>query len=84
MWSTISGSEESGLIDVIALESWIKRARQLAKAAGRQDVAGNRIGVVLASSSVGEDGSWPAEPVRHMLDSFQSKPKPRGFWVGDT
>lgn len=82
MWDRIPGYRDDGFIDVDFLEAWIKRARQLAKAAGREDVADSRIGVMLSSSPTGEDGNWPAEPVRHVIDLFRSKPMLSGFWVG--
>ncbi len=82
MWNRIPGTGDDGSIDAKLLEDWVKQARQLAKAAGRQDVADSRIGNMLSSSPIGSDGNWPAEPVRHVIDLFRSKAMISGFLVG--
>ncbi len=64
------------------LEAWIKEARSLAKAAGREDIADSRIGDMLSASPMGADGNWPAEPVREVIDLFRSKPMIEGFQIG--
>lgn len=82
MWNQIPGTREDGAIDAEELERWIKQARLLAKAVGREDVADSRIGNMLSASPIGFDGNWPAEPVRHVIDLFRSRPMISGFWVG--
>ncbi|MGY4345652.1 hypothetical protein ACVWXM_002119 [Bradyrhizobium sp. GM7.3] len=61
LWNRIPGTLDDGSIDGIVLEAWIKEARALAKAAGREDVADSRIGNMLSASPMGSDGNWPAE-----------------------
>jgi transcriptional regulator with XRE-family HTH domain len=82
LWNRLPGTQEDGTIDGTVLEMWIKDARGLAKAAGREDVADSRIGTMLSASPVGSDGTWPAEAVRDVIDLFRSKPMIEGFWVG--
>jgi transcriptional regulator with XRE-family HTH domain len=82
LWDRLPGTQDDGSIDGLALEQWIKAARALAKAIGRDKVADSRIGTVLSASPVGKDGNWPAEPVRDALDLFRSKEMLRGFWIG--
>jgi len=82
LWNRIPGTRGDGTIDGEALESWIKEARTLAKAAGREDVADSRIGNMLSASPMGADGNWPAEPVREVIDLFRSKPMIEGFRIG--
>ena len=82
LWNRIPGTRDDGTIDGEALEAWIKEARTLAKAAGREDIADSRIGNVLSASPMGSDGNWPAEPVREVIDLFRSKPMVEGFRVG--
>ena len=82
MWNRIPGTKEDGSIDAEELANWIKQARLLAKAVGREEVADSRIGNMLSASPIGSDGNWPAEPVRHAIDLFRSKPMISGFWVG--
>ena len=82
LWNRIPGTRDDGTIDGEALEAWIKEARTLAKAAGREDIADSRIGNMLSASPMGSDGNWPAEPVREVIDLFRSKPMIEGFRVG--
>jgi transcriptional regulator with XRE-family HTH domain len=82
LWNRIPGTRGDGSIDGEALEAWIKEARTLAKAAGREDIADSYIGKMLSASPMGSDGKWPAEPVREAIDLFRSKPMIDGFRVG--
>ena len=82
LWNRIPGTGEDNTIDGAVLEAWIKEARTLAKAAGREDIADSRIGNMLSASPMGADTAWPAEPVREALDLFRSKPMLEGFRVG--
>ena len=82
LWNRIPGTRDDGTVDGEVLEAWIKEARSLAKAAGREDIADSRIGNMLSASPMGADGAWPAEPVRDALDLFRSKPMIEGFQVG--
>ena len=82
LWDYLPGTRDDGTIDGKVLEDWIKEARSLAKAAGREKIADSRIGHMLSASPVGDDGNWPAEAVRDVIDLFRSKPMIEGFWVG--
>lgn len=82
LWNRIPGTCDDGAINGEVLEVWIKEARDLAKAVGREDIADSRIGNMLSASPMGTDGAWPAEPVRVALDRFRSKPMIEGFLVG--
>lgn len=82
-WDRLPGTLDDGSIDGMALESWIKEARSLAKAAGRDEIADDQIGNMLsACQKKGADGNWPCEAVRDALELFRSKPMLEGFWVG--
>ena len=82
LWERIPGTGDDGTIDTAALEAWIKQARSLAKAAGREEIADHQIGKLLAASPDGADGVWPTEAVREAIDLFRSKPMIEGFWIG--
>lgn len=83
MWSQIPGTRDDGTIDGEAMNAWIKEARALATAAGRQDAANGRIGAVLSASPMGADGNWPAEPVRDVLEQDHAvAPLVSGFLTG--
>jgi hypothetical protein len=82
LWNRLPGAREDSTIDSGVLEAWIKEARSLAKAAGREDIADSKIGEMLSASPLGADGNWPAEPVRRVIELFHSKPMIEGFRVG--
>lgn len=82
LWNHLPGTRDDGTFDEKALEAWIKDARSLAKAAGREDIADIKIGEMLSASPMGADGAWPAEPVREVLDLFRSTAMLDGFRVG--
>jgi hypothetical protein len=82
LWDQLPGTRDDGTINGVVLEAWIKDARVLAKAAGREDVADDHIGKMLSASPIGSDGVWPAEGVRDVIELFRSKPMIEGFWIG--
>jgi hypothetical protein len=82
LWNRIPGTRDDGTLDGEILELWIKEARALAKAAGREDIADSRIGNMLSASPIGADGNWPTEPIREVIDLFRSKPMIDGFRIG--
>jgi transcriptional regulator with XRE-family HTH domain len=82
LWDRLPGTRDDGTIDGEVLEAWIKEARSLAEAEGREEAAENRIGNMLSASPMGADGNWPAEAVRNVIDLFRSKPMIKGFWIG--
>lgn len=82
LWDRLPGARDDGSIDGVALETWIKQARVLAKQVGREEIADSRIGQMLSASPMGADGNWPAEAVREVIDLFRSKEMAEGFWVG--
>lgn len=82
LWNRLPGTRDDGTIDGAVLEAWIKDARARAKSSGREEIALERIGHMLAASPIGADGVWPAEPVREVLDIFRSKAMLDGFCMG--
>ena len=88
-WNTIPGVVD-GTIDRASLVEWVERAREQSKEADRLEICDDRIGHMLASSSIrengacsiGEDGVWPAEPVRDVIDRIASDALDDGFRVG--
>ncbi len=82
LWNHLPGTREDGTISGEVLEDWIKKARALAKAIGREEIADSKIGNMLSASPIGSDSNWPAEAVRDVIDLFRSKPMISGFVVG--
>ena len=80
-WSELPGKFEGG-VDLDALRSWVKEARQQAKQAGLEDPADSQIGQVLANAPEGSDGIWPHESVRAVIDEFANEELLNGFIIG--
>lgn len=81
-WHTVPGTREDLSIDAAALMAWVVEARRLCSAMGRGSVGDSRIGQLLAFSPVGDDGEWPHEAVRDVLDRCASPDLDRGLAVG--
>ena len=48
----------------------------------RENMADDQIGQMLANAPAGEDGIWPCEPVRDLLDDLASRHIGIGFTMG--
>ncbi len=79
---TLPGVLEDGSVDAESLSTWVHEARRLCSERSREAVGDEQIGQVLANSPVGEDGIWPCEPVRDLLDSLASRHVGIGFVIG--
>lgn len=82
LWDVIPGTMADGKVDGTALAAWTKEARELAKAAGREAIAEQKIGEVLSASKTDEDGNWPVVPVRDLIETIRSSEVEIGFMIG--
>jgi hypothetical protein len=80
-WSVVPGTTEEGSLDPQALESWVDRALDLATKVDRCEIALDQIGKVLARSPQDSDGSWPACPVRSVIERIARSELDDGFRV---
>ena len=78
----IPGRTEQGVVDYEALTTWVNEAKRLCADRGRGAVGDNFIGQLLAKAPVGEDGIWPCEPVRELLELVDSLYIGNGFATG--
>jgi hypothetical protein len=78
---TLPGTRPDGSVDASALATWVKTARNLLADARRPTVGDSRIGNVLGASPIGEDGLWPHEAVRDILESEESPEIERGISI---
>ncbi|MFZ1489494.1 MAG: hypothetical protein WAS51_06105 [Ilumatobacteraceae bacterium] len=80
-WSICPGADESGRIDPARLRDWISEARDMLAASSRAEVGDEQIGQALAAAPAAEDGSWPCEPVRDLLEELQNDRIDRGLEI---
>ncbi|MDE0363366.1 MAG: hypothetical protein OXI74_19490 [Rhodospirillaceae bacterium] len=78
----IPGRTEDGTVDYETLSAWVNEARRLCGERGRGSIGDEFIGQLLAKAPAGEDGVWPCEPVRELLDSTMVPAIGIGFDVG--
>jgi hypothetical protein len=81
-WRGYPGRREDGQFDPERLMSWVVSARLLLSESGRADVGDEIIGESFAYSPAGEDGLWPAEPVRDLIERIGSQELENGFLIG--
>ena len=81
-WALVPGSDDAGLIDGDALETWVKRARKLCADAGRSEIGDLKIGEILSASVRQPDKPWPPEPVREVIEITRSCALERGLETG--
>lgn len=71
-WHLLPGMCD-GSIDAAKMEAWVAEARQQAAEIGRIGPCDAYIGKVLAWAPMGDDGIWPATPVRKLIDISRSE-----------
>lgn len=64
----VPGKMQDGSVDYESLSNWVSEARRLCAERGRAEICDEYIGHLLAKSPDGEDGLWPCEPVRELLE----------------
>ena len=77
----IPGHNDLGELEADRLAKWIATVRQSCAELGRADVADICIGKVLSCASR-EDGVWPCEPVRDVMEDIQSELHDEGARTG--
>ena len=78
----LPGAREDGTIDQRALTAWVAQARSALAESHRAKIGDHCIGEVLSSSPVGDDGVWPAEAVRDLIETIASPDLESGMQVG--
>jgi hypothetical protein len=69
-------------LEPAAFEGWVKEARILAAQVGREAIADHQIGQVLAHAPRDLEGTWPAIPVRDLIEITRSQELERGVFIG--
>jgi hypothetical protein len=76
-WHTVPG-RDGDTVSQAHLESWVHDARALLAERKRERIGDVMIGHVLAGAPVGEDGAWPHEAVRYVIEEIESSDMERG------
>ncbi len=79
---SIPGMQISKTVDFEELSNWVSDARRICNERDRGDIGDHQIGQILSNAPTGEDGIWPWEPVRDLLDELRSSELGRGFVTG--
>jgi addiction module HigA family antidote len=64
------------------LTQWVARVRRLSSELDRAEIADICVGKLLAHAPVGEDGVWPNEAVRDVMEAMESEGISRGAHTG--
>ena len=78
----LPGAEPDGTVDEKAFFDFISEVRALCREKDRLEVCDETLGQILAHSPVGQDGIWPFEPAREILDCPDLEEMRRGFVIG--
>jgi hypothetical protein len=81
-WQRPPGTREDGTLDGEHLKQWVGDARELFAERKRTRIGDLQLGQLLARVLPGEDGIWPAEAVRELVEELDSKPFDDGLHVG--
>lgn len=81
-WSQPPGLKEDGTIDTQTLRVWVEQTREVAAAKGHAKIADSRIGEVLSRLPKGQDGAWPHEILRDLIEEVGSEELERGISRG--
>lgn len=78
----IPGTDRDGKIDARKLADWLTRVRELTREHAREAVGESIVGQLLGRSPAGEDGIWPTEAVRDVLEDLGTPELANGMRTG--
>lgn len=81
-WKTIPSTQNGEVIDLSALKNWVLKARELLSEHGRLGIGDEIIGKMLSAAPVGQDGIWPHESVRIVVEEIGSDEIEKGLELG--
>jgi hypothetical protein len=80
VWNDPPGLHE-GVMDIEALRSWLDEVESLLHERDRVEVGLQQVGKVLFAAPPDEDGTWPGEAVRNMLEERQDEQIELGLYL---
>ena len=81
-WKGYPGQRTDGSVDSNMVRSWVHDARLQFSESGRADIGDELIGESFAHAPVGQDGAWPAESIRDIIETIGSERLEVGFISG--
>jgi len=81
-WHEPPGLTEEGRLDAVEVRNWVERARRGLEVNRRVAIGDEFIGQVLSGSREGEDGVWPPEPIRDLLETIEGAEFGQGLAIG--
>ena len=78
----VPGTDRDGKVDARKLSDWLTRVRELTREHAREAVGESIVGQLLSRSPPGEDGIWPAEAVRDVLEDLGTPELANGMRTG--
>lgn len=72
-WRGLPGLQEDGTLDSSALQEWVDRAVAAAEGSVARRGAEYEIGQMLSRAPLGDDGRWPHEAVREVIERLESQ-----------
>lgn len=78
----LPGTQPDGTVNSEAFFKFIEEARELCRERDRLTVCDITLGEILAHSPAGQDGIWPFEPARELLDRPELEDIREGFRTG--
>lgn len=81
-WHGFPGRHDDCTLNTVAMRDWVVRARLLLSDLDRTDIGDELIGESLAQSPSGDDGVWPPEPVRDLVETIGSRELENGLIIG--
>lgn len=81
-WRRLPGAVDGAKLDGTVLRAWIDEARRLLAERDRAEVGDTFIGEMLSGSPLGEDGAWPTEPIRDIIEDLNSEQIDLGMSTG--
>ncbi|MGZ8937081.1 MAG: HigA family addiction module antitoxin [Halobacteriota archaeon] len=78
----IPGHDDLGVLQTDKLAVWVKIVREACANLDRLDIADICLGKLLSGAPLGNDGVWPCEPVRQVMEEVHSKNMIAGMRTG--
>ncbi|MHB0860465.1 hypothetical protein ACYCS5_04190 [Paenibacillus sp. SEL3] len=78
-WTVLPGQDDSNNIDEEFIYTWVKEALRIVSDRGRSKYGARHIGEILSKSVNGNDGAYPHEYVRNIIEDMANLNLEKGF-----